>query len=65
MTTIPQVAYAMRKILTTTADDGVRTTRFVQRPSRLGGPHAASRWGLAFWAIRRPLWRHWRNQRLP
>lgn len=37
MTTIPQVARAMREILTTTADDAARTTRFVQRQSRLGG----------------------------
>jgi Transposase DDE domain len=37
MTTIPQVARAMREILTTTADDAAHTTRFVQRQSRLGG----------------------------
>lgn len=37
MTTIPQVARAMREILTTTADDAARTTRFVQRPSPLSG----------------------------
>ena len=37
MTTIPQVARAMRKILTTTADEAARATRFVQRTSPLGG----------------------------
>jgi Transposase DDE domain len=37
MATIPQVAHAMREILTTTADDAARTTHFVQRQSRLGG----------------------------
>jgi DDE family transposase len=37
MTTIPQVARAMREILTTTADEAARTTRFVQRTSPLGG----------------------------
>jgi Transposase DDE domain len=37
MTTIPQVARAMREILTTTADDAARTTRFVQRTSPLSG----------------------------
>jgi hypothetical protein len=37
MTTIPQVARAMRAILTTTADEAARTTGFVQRRSRLGG----------------------------
>jgi len=37
MTTIPQVARAMRDILTTTAEEAARTTRFVQRTSPLGG----------------------------
>ena len=37
MTTIPQVARAMREILTTTAEEAARTTRFVQRTSPLGG----------------------------
>ena len=37
MTTIPQVARTMREILTTIADKAARTTRFVQRPSPLGG----------------------------
>jgi hypothetical protein len=37
MTTLPQVARTMREILTTTADDAARTTRFVQRTSPLGG----------------------------
>lgn len=37
MATIPQVARAMREILTTTADDAARTTHFVQRQSRRGG----------------------------
>jgi hypothetical protein len=37
MTTIPQVARAMRAIVTTTADDAAPTTPFVQRQSRLGG----------------------------
>jgi hypothetical protein len=37
MTTIPQVASAMREILTTTADETARATRFVQRQSPLGG----------------------------
>jgi hypothetical protein len=37
MTTISQVARAMREILTTTADDAARTTRFVQRTSPLSG----------------------------
>lgn len=37
MTTIPQVARAMRTILTTTADEAARATRFVQRTSPLSG----------------------------
>jgi hypothetical protein len=37
MTTIPQVARAMREILTTTAAEAGRTTRFVQRLSPLNG----------------------------
>jgi hypothetical protein len=37
MTTIPQVACAMREILTTVADAAARTTRFVLRRSPLGG----------------------------
>ena len=37
MTTIPQVARAMREILTTTAAAAGRATRFVQRPSPLHG----------------------------
>jgi hypothetical protein len=37
MTTIPQVARAMREILTTTANEAARTTRFVQRTSPLSG----------------------------
>ena len=37
MTTIPQVARAMREILTTTADEAARATHFVQRTSPLGG----------------------------
>ena len=37
MTTIPQVARAMREILTTTADEAARATQFVQRTSPLGG----------------------------
>lgn len=37
MTTIPQVARAMREVLTSTAAEAARTTRFVQRTSPLGG----------------------------
>ena len=37
MTTIPQVARAMREILTPIADTAARTTRFVLRRSPLGG----------------------------
>ena len=37
MTTIPQVARAMREILTTIADAAARTTQFVVRRSPLGG----------------------------
>src|SRR5215813_15092352 len=37
MTTIPQVARAMREILTTTANEAARTTHFVQRTSPLSG----------------------------
>jgi len=37
MTTIPQVARAMREMLTTTAAEAGRATRFVQRPSPLSG----------------------------
>ena len=37
MTTIPQVARAMREILTTTAAEAGRATRFVQRSSPLNG----------------------------
>src|ERR1041385_4989169 len=37
MTTIPQVARTMREILTTTANEAARTTRFVQRTSPLSG----------------------------
>ena len=36
-TTIPQVARAMREVLTTTADAAAKATRFVQRTSPLGG----------------------------
>jgi hypothetical protein len=37
MTTIPQVAHAMREILTTVAGAAARTTRFVLRRSPLSG----------------------------
>jgi len=37
MTTLPQVARAMREIFTTPADEAARTTRFVQRTLPLGG----------------------------
>src|SRR5580765_6207056 len=37
MTTIPQVARARREILTTTAAEAGRATRFVQRTSPLSG----------------------------
>ena len=37
MTTIPQVARAMREIVTTTAAEAGRATRFVQRASPLSG----------------------------
>ena len=37
MTTIPQVARAMREILTMTATEAGRATRFVQRTSPLNG----------------------------
>ena len=37
MTTIPQVARALREILTTTAAEVGRATRFVQRTSPLNG----------------------------
>jgi DDE family transposase len=37
MATIPQVAHAMREILTTTADEAARATHFVRRTSPLGG----------------------------
>src|SRR5215831_6209112 len=37
MTTIPQVARAMRELLTTTAAEAGRATRFVQRTSPLHG----------------------------
>ena len=37
MTTIPQVARALRTLLTTTADEAARATHFVQRTSPLGG----------------------------
>jgi hypothetical protein len=37
MTTIPQVARALREILTTTAAEAGRATRFVQRTSPLNG----------------------------
>lgn len=36
-TTIPQVARAMREVLTTTADTAAKATQFVQRTSPLGG----------------------------
>jgi hypothetical protein len=36
-TTIPQVARAMREVLTTTADAAAQATQFVQRTSPLGG----------------------------
>ena len=36
-TTIPQVARAMREVLTTTAATAAKATRFVQRTSSLGG----------------------------
>ena len=37
MTTIPQVARTLREILTTTAAEAGRATRFVQRTSPLNG----------------------------
>jgi hypothetical protein len=36
-TTIPQVARAMREVLTTTADAAAKATQFVRRTSPLGG----------------------------
>jgi hypothetical protein len=52
MTTIPQVARAMRAMLTTTADDAAHPTRFVQRQSRLGG--ATFRQTLVFGFLAKP-----------
>lgn len=37
MATIPQVAEAMQTVLTTTANQAARETRFVQRDSKMGG----------------------------
>jgi hypothetical protein len=46
MTTIPQVARAMREILTTTADEAAHATRFVQRTSPLGRCHVHPDFGV-------------------
>ena len=46
MTTIPQVARALREILTTTAAEAGRATRFVQRTSPSTLPPLLPCWGL-------------------
>jgi hypothetical protein len=46
MTTIPQVARAMREILTTTAAEAGLATRFVQRASPLSGARFSQTLGL-------------------
>ena len=48
MTTIPQVARTMREILTTTAAEAGRATRFVQRTSPLNGATFSQTWVLGF-----------------
>jgi hypothetical protein len=48
MTAIPQVARAMREILTTTAVEAGRTTRFVQRTSPLNGATCSQTWVCGF-----------------
>src|SRR5215510_14192924 len=48
MTTRPQVARAMREILTTTAVEAGRATRFVQRTSPLNGATFSQTLGLGF-----------------
>jgi hypothetical protein len=48
MTAIPQVARAMREILTTTAGEAGRTTRFVQCTSPLNGATCSQTWVCGF-----------------
>ena len=48
MTTIPQVARAMREILTTTAAEAGRATRFVQRTAPLNGATFSQTLGFGF-----------------
>jgi hypothetical protein len=48
MTTIPQVARALREILTTPANAAARTTHFVQRTAPLSGATFSQTLGLGF-----------------
>ena len=52
MTTIPQVARAMREMLTTVAEAAARTTRVVLRRSPLGGATVSQT--LVFGFLRHP-----------
>ena len=65
MTTIPQVARALRDILTTTADRAARDTRFVQRTSPLGGATLTQTLVFGFLGNRRRPWRNWPKRPLP
>ena len=55
---IPQVARAMREILTTTADEAARTTRFVQRTSPLSGATFSQTLVFGFLGIPRRPWKN-------
>src|SRR3954452_21738057 len=49
MTTIPQIAEAMRHVLTTTAQDLERSSGFVQRASKFNGPLLAQTLVFGYW----------------
>jgi hypothetical protein len=59
MTTIPQVARAMRDILTTTAVEAARATRCVQRTSPLGGATFSQTLAVGFLAHPRASLEEW------
>jgi hypothetical protein len=48
-TTIPQVARAIREVLTTTADAAAQATQFVRRTSPRGGATFSQTLVLGFW----------------
>ena len=63
MTTIPQVARAMREILTTTAAEAGRATHFVQRTSPLSGATFSQTLVFGFLGNLRQPWKNSPKQR--